>query len=633
LRRCAGPPPAVISDNEEVSMAVQLKDLQDKTKYKKVLKEELTSLKATPSVFHYFDKFKFSDGKLAPLLLVGDLMRKDLFESVKDTDAAIKARGKVAKAGAQVQFLVEMGALPLDKIKADMGGVEAAEVKKLGDAPAAPADAALKGAAEAKLVLVRKQFDAIKGRVSDEDRKGMHATFGRVEEAMTAGRYGDAITEMKAAEMASAKAGNALRADQAAKEASATKSFDDFAGIARESLKKANAAQAEVKKLTEELKSTEQKGSAAASKKGQASQATALKLQAAAKELKTALDLAKEALAAAQKPKDADQAQIKLLATQLLAVQTTYTQAAAALGAPGKIADNAELKASADAIKGKVGEMGAAAEFKKEQYAAGGHGSGRHGSQTGVEQQARRVASDVTPDQAHNPAGTATNTAQWKTTIKWKEVTGPDGKPVAARDGEGKRIVEKPAQIVQTVIDEVSNTFKAKTASMFLNPALEHEAVTQAIKIAEQCVWTQWEKAGAWTDLTSLTIVVPPPKTAKGYGMAVGRAEGFVKTAAAAAAAHVKDFEAGKITVDELMKLLNTQIETDRTGDGAALIPRAKVVLERADTKEATKWVAKTYFPSADAPGWECARDTPLAGQRVKPRGGGAPVVAPDYSR
>ena len=614
-------------------MPIQLKDLQDKSKYKKALKDELTSLKTTPSVFHYFDKFKFSDGRLAPLLLVGDLMRKDLFEAVKDTDAAIKAKGKAAKAGEQVQFLVETGSLPLDRIEPDLGGVAVAEVKKLGEPPAAaPSDAALKGAAEAKLALVTKQFNAIKGRVSDEDRKAMHDIFGRISDAMLAGRYGDAITQMKAAEAASAKAGNALRADQAAKESAATKSFDDAAEIVRASLKKAAVAQAEVKRLTDELKSTEQKGSAAAAKKGAASQATALKLQAAAKDLKAALDLAREDLAAAQKSKDADQAQIKLLATQLLASQTAYTETTAALPKPGRIADNAELQGNADAIKDKVGEMGAAAEFKKEQYAQGGHGSGRHGAQTGLEKQARRVASDVTPDQDHNTAGTATHTAQWKTTIKWKEVLGKDGKPVAEKDSQGKRIVDKPAVLVQTVIDEINKTFSARTASMFLNPALEHEAVQKALDIARQCTWTKWENGGTWEDLKSLTITVPPPKTAKGYGLAVGRAEGFVKTAAAEAAAHVKDFESGKLTIDELMKKLNTQIETDRTGDGAALVPRAKVVLERSDTQETTKWVPKTYFPSSDAPGWECARDTPLTGKRVQPRAG-LPVVAPDYTR
>ena len=197
-------------------MTVQLKDLQDKAKYKKLLKEELTTLKAAPAVFHYFEKFKFDDGKLGPLMLVGDLMRKDLFESVKNTDAPIKARGKCAKAGDEVHFQVELGALPLDKLKADMSNVEAKEVAKLADAGgAAPVDdKALKGAAEAKHVLVTQQFDAIKGRVNDETRKAMRDIFGRIDDAMKAAKYGDALTAMKAAEAACAKAGNELRQGQ-----------------------------------------------------------------------------------------------------------------------------------------------------------------------------------------------------------------------------------------------------------------------------------------------------------------------------------------------------------------------------------------------------------------------------------
>jgi hypothetical protein len=166
-------------------MPVQFKDLQDKTKYKKLLKDELTGPKATPAVFHYFEKFKFDDGKLGPLLLVGDLMRKDLFESVKNTDAAIKARGKCAKAGETVQFQAELGALRLDKLKADMSNIDAKEVKSVaGGVQAAPDDAALKAAAEAKLALVTRQFDAIRGRVTDEERKAMREIFGRIDEAM-----------------------------------------------------------------------------------------------------------------------------------------------------------------------------------------------------------------------------------------------------------------------------------------------------------------------------------------------------------------------------------------------------------------------------------------------------------------
>ena len=537
-------------------MPVQLKDLQDKAKYKKLLKEELTTLKAAPAVFHYFEKFKFNDGKLGPLMLVGDLMRKDLFESVKDTDAPIKARGKCAKAGDEVHFQVELGALPLDKLKADMSNVEAKEVTKLADAGgAAPADdKALKGAAEAKHVLVTQQFDAIKGRVSDETRKAMRDIFGRVDDAMKAGKYGDALTAMKAVEAACAKAGNELRQDKEHAAGAVSKEFDAQAGKARVSLHQATTLEAEVKRLVEEIKDTDQKAGVAGSRKGAASQQKALQLQNASKALKASLDDAKEAMGAAQKIKDADQNVIKELAKQLMAAQATYDLAAKALAVPGKLADNADMKAAGEAIKGKVGEMGDAAKFQKEQLEGAGHGTGRHGAQTGLDKQAGRISSDVTPDQPSNPSGAPMLTAQWKTTIKWKE------------DPTGKRVVDKPAVIVQKVIDEVSSTNATSMTSTFLNPVVEQEAVTRAIDIAKaQCKWTQWQDGANWKDLLNLTIIVPPPRTAKGYGLAVERGEGFAKKSAAAAAGFIKDFETGKIkTIDELMKKLDVQLVPDR---------------------------------------------------------------------
>src|ERR1019366_4643651 len=120
---------------------------------------------------------------------------------------------------------------------------------------------------------------------------------------------------------------------------------------------------------------------------------------------------AKEAMAAAQKTKGADQGVLKAMATQLLAAQSTYELATKALAAPGKLADNADMKAAADAIKGKVGEMATATKWQQEQVDAGSHGTGRHGAQTGIEKQAGRVASDITPDQDHNEGGTASRTA------------------------------------------------------------------------------------------------------------------------------------------------------------------------------------------------------------------------------
>jgi hypothetical protein len=128
----------------------------------------------------------------------------------------------------------------------------------------------------------------------------------------------------------------------------------------------------------------------------------------------------------------------------------------------------------------------------------------------------------------------------------------------------------------------------------------------------------------------SLTIVVPPPRTAQGYGLGAGRAEGFVKQAAGDALALVKDFETGKIkTIDDLMAQLNVQLTPDRTGVGAAMIRHARVVLSRSAA--GASWVNKTQFPTPDAPSWEVAKGVSLNGRTV--RGPGiAASVAPNYT-
>ena len=226
----------------------------------------------------------------------------------------------------------------------------------------------------------------------------------------------------------------------------------------------------------------------------------------------------------------------------------------------------------------------------------------------------------MTPDQPSNPSGAPMLTAQWKTTIKWKE------------DPTGKRVVDKPAVIVQKVIDEVSSTNATSMTSTFLNPVVEQEAVTRAIDIAKaQCKWTQWQDGANWKDLLNLTIIVPPPRTAKGYGLAVERGEGFAKKSAAAAAGFIKDFETGKIkTIDELMKKLDVQLVPDATGEGAAVMPHAVVVLTRGNT--GAPWTSKTHYPTPKPTGWECAQNKPLTGKMVRGPGPGAPVVAPDYT-
>jgi hypothetical protein len=605
-------------------MPLQLKDLTDKTKYKNALKAELNGLDASPANFHYFEKFKFDDGRLGPLLLVGAMMRKDLFEAVKDTDALIKAKGKCSKAAATgIEFVPEMGSLPVDKLKPDMSGIEAKVVAKPSTpGTAAPVDDAnLKDPAAAKLALLTKQFDAIKARMTDEERKAVRITFGKIEDAMKAGKYGEAMAEMKNAEAANAKAGNAVRQDAVQGATGAYKEAEKGA-IAR--MDEAERLKKEVEELAAEIKKTEQAAGVASAKRSNASQQKGAELQKTAQELKKRLDTLKAGAIEATKASGPDAAALKPLLAKVVEIQTKYDGIAKALAAPGKISDNAELKGAQDAIKGKVGEMSDAtrwqqSEVKAAQGGANKHGTGRHGAQTGLESQAQRIASDVTPDQAHNEGGTAQLTAQWKTTIKW------------TKNPDGTRKITEPAKIVSTVVDELNRTLGTSTSSMFLNPVLEKEAVDRALDIAKnQCKWTEWNDGTNWKPLLSLTIVVPPPKTAQGYGLSAGKGEGFVKKAATDAAALVKDFETGKIkTIDELMEKLNVQLTPDRTGVGAAMIRHARVVLSRSAANAA--WTNKTQFPTPDAPSWEVAKNVSLTGRTVRAPGVAA-SVAPNYT-
>lgn len=590
-------------------MAFKVTDLQNHEKYKKALKNEVKTMGPDVSEFYYFEKFPFTDTGAGPLLLFGKLVETKFLKAAKDTHAPIVGKGQCAKLGGNYEFVVKMGKLPFKNVKMDMGNPpNLVEVKALSvqSAAAEPNDSALEGKAKSKVVLLTKQFDSIKGRMTDEERKGLRQYFGRIQDFMEAGKYVDAVKEMNVTEKEIAKVGNQLRKDADKQVQGKAGKFVDADKIARASLDELKKVQAEIKSLEEEIKKDEQTVQSMSKRKGGGAQRTVEQKTAAIKQAKQRLDQLKPAISGLAKSDEGNTKVARALLKEFMDTQARFNQVAkTALSEPGKIKDNPELKKARDDIRDKVKEMADAAEWQKEELKdSDKHGTGRHGAQTGVEKQARRMASDVTPDQAHNPSGTAQYTAKWKTTIKWEEK-------------DGKRVIKKKAEIVKTVIDELNNTFGASKSSIFLNPALEKEAVETAIKIAnDQCVWTQWKNGNNWTDITSLTVVVPEPKTALGYGMATERAAGFVKTSATAAANAVKEFESGKITIDKLLEKLNVQLKTDRTGVGAAMIRRARVVLTRSDVN--SPWKNKTQFPTDDPKAWEVAKNTPLNGKKVK---------------
>jgi hypothetical protein len=603
-------------------MALKVTELQNHEKYKKALKNEVKTMGPDVSDFYYFEKFPFTDTGPGPLLLLGKLAENKFFKAAKNTNAPIVGKGQCAKVGNDHEFALKMGKLPFNNVKADMGNPSnLKDVKSLSvqNAAAEPTDSALEGKARAKIVTLTKQFDSIKGRMTDGERKDLRQYFGRIQDFMEAGKYADAVKEMNATEKEIARVGNLLRKDAEKQVKDKAGKFVDADKIARASLDELKKVQAEIKALEEGIEKDERTVQSKSGLKGKAAQKSVVEKTAAIKQAKQKLDQLKPTIAGLAKADEGDTKVAKALLKEFMDTQARFNQVAkAALSAPGKIKDNPALKGARDDIRDKVKEMADASKWQKEQLKdSDKHGTGRHGAQTGVEKQARRMASDVTPDQAHNPSGTAQYTAEWKTTIKWEEKN-------------GKRVIKKKAEIVKTVIDELNNTFGASKSSIFLNPALEKEAVDKAMKIAnDQCVWTQWKNGNNWTDITSLTVVVPEPNTALGYGMATERAAGFVKTSAAAAANAVKQFESGKISIDELLKQLNVQLKTDSTGVGAAMIRRARVVLTRSNVN--SPWKNKTQFPTDDPRAWEVAKNTPLNGKKVK-SATVAETTAPMYS-
>jgi len=603
-------------------MAFKVTDLKNHEKYKKALKNAVQKMGSDVSEFYYFEKFPFTDTGARPLLLFGKLVENNFLKAAKDTHAPIVGKGQCAKAGNDYEFAVKMGKLPLEKVKMDMGNPpNLKEVKSLSlqNAAAEPTDSALEGKAKSKVVLLTRQFDSIKGRMTDEERKGLRQYFGRIQDFLDAGKYADAVKEMNTTEKEIARVGNQLRKDADKQVKDKAGKFMDADKIARASLDELKKVQAEIKSLEEEIEKDERTVQAMSGRKGKSAQRTVTEKAAALKQAKQKLDQLKPAISNLAKSEEGNTKVAKALLKEFLDTQARFNQVAkTALAAPGRIKDNPELKEARDNIRDKVKEMADASEWqKKELKDSSKHGTGRPGAQTGVEKQARRMASDVTPDQTHNPSGTAQYTAEWKTTIKWEEK-------------DGKRVVKKKAEIVKTVIDELNNTFGASKSSIFLNPALEKEAVDAAMKIAnEQCTWTQWQDGSDWKNITSLTVVVPEPKSALGYGMATERAAGFVKTSATAAATAVKEFESGKISIDDLLKKLNVQLKTDRTGVGAAMIKRARVVLTRSNVN--SPWKNKTQFPTDDPQAWEVDKNTPLNGKKVK-SASNAETTAPMYS-
>jgi hypothetical protein len=595
-----------------------LNAIRNHTEYKKVLKQELGKVAAAPVKFHVFEKFKFAN-KTAPLMVVGKYDPK-LIDEIKDTGAVFKAKGRCAKNGDTIEFAADQGTMPEPSLKSAMTDGESTgkTVKELtigsggkdevlGEKQASGevitgAGGRGKDSDEAnstrKLSEVTKRFESVKGSLPDKIRNDLRADFEKVNAAISGKRHAEALTTLdKIDKDIQKESGAQLKSIEKSGEKINQDAIDLTAKLKKfkEDIENAD------KRLTALDKEWNEGKTQKSGEKYDKYQARYARLKERIDEEKTKFEEKKATLASEMKSTEASkQAELKVLLTQFLGLaKRAETLAAAAQNPPvGKLADNPALSASAKAIEGDIKKMADASQFLTDEHdrvKAGddAHGSARHGAQSGLDRGAGRAGTknDFRPDSPQNPDGVTRNKRTWnKVELEWETL--PDGK---------KKLINKKL-IPQTVLAEVYPAQnEVGTTSMFLNPVLEKEAVDTAINKAKQCVWKY--KANN-QPLLELGITVKP-KSAPGWGYSISKIQGVQKKTVSEAEGLLKQFEEGKIEMDELLEKLNVQIKSDRTGAGALLVPFAKVVLTRSTPND--PWKSKTHYPDdrLNATGWE----------------------------
>ncbi len=196
------------------------------------------------------------------------------------------------------------------------------------------------------------------------------------------------------------------------------------------------------------------------------------------------------------------------------------------------------------------------------------HGTGRHGTQTGLDRQAGRTRSGLSPDQPGDEGGIGTADAA------------------------------QPIRLEGT-----------QTASVFLSPEVEKLAVDTAIKlVTAQCKWTEYKDGPDWKNLTNIMVRLGPPAGKPGWGVAISRIDGDGKTDPKEVKAALDDFHGGKIDFDGMLKKLNAKIGAAKADEKGQIHMEAEFVKGVAIALNRTGggWINTTQFPVPDENrGWD----------------------------
>ena len=193
------------------------------------------------------------------------------------------------------------------------------------------------------------------------------------------------------------------------------------------------------------------------------------------------------------------------------------------------------------------------------------------------------------------------------------------------------RIVHNEKDVLKAIAAEVSKRIGAnkETASKFLNPTLQNQAVSRAIAAAkEQCPWNEIEEGGRWGPLSSLTVWVGKPALHAGWGF--GKRRNDQEETMKVAGVIFDQFSKGKCATkdmagrfDAVLRALDEHLQGIKPQ--SPIVAYARVKLERNGGSWAS--IGQAPDPQRSAADWN------LTGKSVRVDAKTSPVSAPSLTK
>lgn len=606
-------------------------DFDTPEKYVKQFKAELSKLGGELGEFYFAEGYPLG-GEASDVLLLGRI-KAPAIKALK-TDGAKFAWGQVTPDKKNLQLQVMKGKLIPAKLRKLFSGTGFTfEIVEGIDEPEKPSkeDVALEQKtvkAKRALFSVSETFKdmghILASSVRSEMRKSLEKAEALIEDKKP--EQAQLLIDKAAKDLEEEKA--ATKQEFAQRKASLQQSLDDeLREIARQLnplTKELDTAESTVKQLTNTIKSMEE-----AQKKPNIKRKDFLERKERIEALTLDLQNANKTLAQVQErlnPQIESLKQLKDKApAKMLTVVQNMQKRLDVVEAASKSAEQSHKELSA-----LVGKMAEATVWQEDNVdkvknedgsttvkrdgvgTSQGHGTGRHGAQTGLDRQALRAATDgVTPDKQGNRHGVTQHTAKWnKVTIEYEE------------NENGEKVIKNRSAVEKSIVAAADTIVKSDIGSTWATPVLEREAVKKAIATAKAMQgYLQYEdENGDWKDFKSLAVTLGKPDTSVGWGYAVERTGAIVDPAVAKQL--LTEFEKGQKTQEQLFKDLNVKLVAK--DGGAQMIRHAVVVFKRAAGGAA--WELVTHYPNheltAGDVGWECERDWRPGKVKFKKAGG-----------